>query len=437
MVLDEFKKSVGEVFKERYPENDASHIQAMIKGFLDALAPLGIITHPVTGETTYSSTVEFFLESYLFFFRKNHSLITDWERIGGEFKNPEDLFDKGVRLLSLFEKKRSQFEGAYPLKELKVVKALIRAKDVVDKEYFLMHLDEKSHYYQMIGGKIKNNESPLDALLREMNEEIPNFNLKHDKDFSIIELDQDFNEISFVSPKYGVITKYFVKQYYIQFIKPLQLKGSLRWVSKEELSIGVTEDGFGLIPPADEFKSVYKKIPEKIFSFSESIQISDTKINVGEKFENKQKLNSFMAISLLGEGEDVIDHNKCFVIMPYSESWSAAVEQIIEEVCQKNDLFFILAKNMDGRFIPNDIWKGITGAGLIIADLTGGNPNVTYEVGLADVLGKNTILICQDTKIPFDFSGQRLLMYENSIGGTLELKKKLNERIKSHKQTLK
>jgi Domain of unknown function (DUF4062) len=59
----------------------------------------------------------------------------------------------------------------------------------------------------------------------------------------------------------------------------------------------------------------------------------------------------------------------CFVIMPYSERWSDAIQRTILEVSQKVGFEFTIAKNMEGRFIPNDIWRGITGAGLIIADL--------------------------------------------------------------------
>lgn len=436
MTLEEFKKSLIQIFKERYPKAGLNEIQNITTGFIQALEPLGIAGSTISEKIEENSFVSFFLESYLFFFKNKITLISDWETKGGEFNNPESLFERGVRLLSLMEKKRSRFEGAQPLKELKIAKAVISAKDVTDKEYFLMHLDERSHFYQMIGGEIRNNETYIDALLREMNGEIPNFTFKPTKDFSFLELHEDFREMNFVSPKYGVITKYFVKYYLVKFNKMLQLKGSLRWVSKEELLIGVTEDGFGIIPPMDEFKGLQKKIPNNQFSFSELIQINDTNINVGEKFENKQKLNSFMTISLLGEGEHEIDTNKCFVIMPYSESWSPAVEQIISEVCKENEISCLIAKNMDGRFIPNDIWKGITGSGLIIADLTGGNPNVTYEVGLSDVLGKTSILICQDTKVPFDFLGQRLITYENSIGGTILLRKRLNESVMKYKATL-
>jgi hypothetical protein len=135
----------------------------------------------------------------------------------------------------------------------------------------------------------------------------------------------------------------------------------------------------------------------------------------------------------LGAPSRLTDRYKCFVIMPYSEGWSQAVERTILEVCQKLDFKFSIAKSMEGRFIPNDIWRGITGSGLVIADLSGANPNVTYEIGLADVLGKDVVLICQGGDVPFDFLGQRLILYQDSVAGALTLREELTSRLSAFK----
>jgi hypothetical protein len=135
----------------------------------------------------------------------------------------------------------------------------------------------------------------------------------------------------------------------------------------------------------------------------------------------------------LGARSKSTDPYKCFVIMPYSEGWSQAIERTILEVCQNLDFKFSIAKNMEGRFIPNDIWRGITGAGVIVADLSGANPNVTYEIGLADVLGTAVVLIGQGEKVPFDFLGQRLILYEDTVAGGLTLREELTSRLKEFK----
>jgi len=89
------------------------------------------------------------------------------------------------------------------------------------------------------------------------------------------------------------------------------------------------------------------------------------------------------------------------------------------------------ADEKDGRVVMDDIWEGINKARFVIADLTGKNPNVTYEVGLADVLGKKVILLSQTPDdVPFDFKGIRLITYENSIDGVSKLSEKLVEKLK-------
>ena len=120
----------------------------------------------------------------------------------------------------------------------------------------------------------------------------------------------------------------------------------------------------------------------------------------------------------------------CFVAMPYSKDWSKALEDILLDICAGSGMRLIIAKNMNGRFIPHDIWQGITAATVIIADITDGNPNVAYEIGLADVLGKEVILLCQGNDVPFDFLGQRLICYENTMKGSIVLREELTARLR-------
>lgn len=62
------------------------------------------------------------------------------------------------------------------------------------------------------------------------------------------------------------------------------------------------------------------------------------------------------------------------------------------------------------------IYRQIKNADFIIADMTGQNPNVFYEVGYAHATGKLCTLITQSTDdIPFDLKYHRHLVYGNSI----------------------
>lgn len=92
------------------------------------------------------------------------------------------------------------------------------------------------------------------------------------------------------------------------------------------------------------------------------------------------------------------------------------------------------ADSTHGRVIMHDIWEGICKAKVIIADLTAGNPNVAYEVGMANVLGKDIIFLSQSTHVPFDFLGNRLIVYENTVAGVNRLTEALREKLPARRR---
>ena len=62
-----------------------------------------------------------------------------------------------------------------------------------------------------------------------------------------------------------------------------------------------------------------------------------------------------------------------------------------------------------------DIWNGIHSSKIIIAELTGRNPNVLYELGLCHALGKPVIIITQAMEdVPFDLKSLRCIVYNTS-----------------------
>ncbi len=74
------------------------------------------------------------------------------------------------------------------------------------------------------------------------------------------------------------------------------------------------------------------------------------------------------------------------------------------------------------------IYNQINKADVIIADLTGKNPNVFYETGYAHALEKKVILLTQHSEdIPFDLKHHYHIVYEGSI---TNLKDELTRRLK-------
>src|SRR4051795_6436107 len=82
--------------------------------------------------------------------------------------------------------------------------------------------------------------------------------------------------------------------------------------------------------------------------------------------------------------------------------------------------------------IMDDIARSIQRARLINADLTGRNPNVFYEVGIAHALNKQVLLMTQSIDdVPFDLRHRRALVYEYSPRGCKKLEKDLYDNVQN------
>lgn len=104
----------------------------------------------------------------------------------------------------------------------------------------------------------------------------------------------------------------------------------------------------------------------------------------------------------------------CFVISPFGEPYDTYFRKILKPAIEKCDLYAVRG---DSLFRPttivDDIWVGIKNASVLIAELTGRNPNVFYELGLAHAISKPVILLANDIDdVPFDLRAIRVLVYD-------------------------
>jgi hypothetical protein len=77
-----------------------------------------------------------------------------------------------------------------------------------------------------------------------------------------------------------------------------------------------------------------------------------------------------------------------------------------------------------------DVVSLIDRSAVVIADCTGRNPNVFYEIGIAHTLGREVILITQvDADIPFDLRHLRYVSYLNNGEGLNALGMRLQARL--------
>ena len=103
---------------------------------------------------------------------------------------------------------------------------------------------------------------------------------------------------------------------------------------------------------------------------------------------------------------------KVFVIMPFADDFFESYEMIKEHF--SDDFEFSHAGEEDNQQnILADIIPPIYAADIVLADLTGLNPNVMYELGIAHSFNKKTIMITRDDlgSLPFDLKQYRAKDY--------------------------
>jgi hypothetical protein len=128
-----------------------------------------------------------------------------------------------------------------------------------------------------------------------------------------------------------------------------------------------------------------------------------------------------------------------FVLMPFSKNFTDTYEVCIKPACKDAGAY---CERVDKQiFLENileRVYNQIAKADIIIAEMTGQNPNVFYEVGYAHALNKIVILLTTNSDdIPFDLQHYPHVVYEGSlaklkseleirVGGVFKILKNLN-----------
>lgn len=113
---------------------------------------------------------------------------------------------------------------------------------------------------------------------------------------------------------------------------------------------------------------------------------------------------------------------KVFVIMPFSDEFFESYEMIKSHF--EGEFEFSHAGEEDNQQnILADIIPPIYNADVVLADLTGLNANVMYELGIAHSFNKKTIVITRDDmgKLPFDLKQYRAKGYSTHFKQFYEL----------------
>lgn len=124
------------------------------------------------------------------------------------------------------------------------------------------------------------------------------------------------------------------------------------------------------------------------------------------------------------------DSNIVAVMMPFEAKFNS-VHDAIREACEGLELTCVRADNIwQETAIIDEIFSLICRSGIVVCDLTDRNPNVLYEMGIAQTIGKPVVMITQrDSDIPFDVKHHRYLPYLNNDQGREEMRDALADRL--------
>jgi len=128
----------------------------------------------------------------------------------------------------------------------------------------------------------------------------------------------------------------------------------------------------------------------------------------------------------------------CFVVCPIGSEGSDIrarsdkfIEHIVHDVVDEFGYNIVRANEMsEPGSITTQIIEKVVESDLVIADLTGHNPNVFYELALRHSTAKPYIqMIDSSENIPFDISDLRTIYYDFDVSSASKAKEKIREQL--------
>ena len=120
-----------------------------------------------------------------------------------------------------------------------------------------------------------------------------------------------------------------------------------------------------------------------------------------------------------------------FVIMPFADEFELGYRDVIAPAAERAGLRCIRADQERMGNIHTAIYERIFDSPVIVADISGANPNVHYELGVAHSAGRKTITVVREDwvdRIPFDLEPYRVVVYPQAVEGTDEIQQAYEER---------
>lgn len=147
-------------------------------------------------------------------------------------------------------------------------------------------------------------------------------------------------------------------------------------------------------------------------------------------------------VGLIAAGNDAIEFSdfavhsgrpRAFVAMEFAEPFNTVYREAIYKQADEAGFDVIRIDEKPGPgVIFQDIQREIEQAEIVIAEITPANPNVFYEIGYAQALGKPIILLAQrGSELPFDMRSYRVVFYNDTIGGKPDVERSLRKHLEA------
>lgn len=137
----------------------------------------------------------------------------------------------------------------------------------------------------------------------------------------------------------------------------------------------------------------------------------------------KDREEAFMVINpkYFPQKDYPVDSNLVVALMPFRTEWSKTIFKVFEKALSGRKVWRSDLEHKDD-IIMQSIWENINRAKFVIADCTGRNPNVFYELGIAHTIGKPVFVCAQNRDdIPFDINSIHNYVYGSEPADILKL----------------
>jgi hypothetical protein len=125
---------------------------------------------------------------------------------------------------------------------------------------------------------------------------------------------------------------------------------------------------------------------------------------------------------IFGPAPHDVREKLAFVLMPLKNArLNEIYKDIVKPTIESKGLDCFRANDYEtNEVVMKDVWLGICQARVVIAEMSGLNANVMYELGMSHTFGTPTVMVGQPTengKLPFDISHIRAIIYNDDAAG--------------------